>query len=297
MTTRVRVVLGLALLSLVNLAAIIGAQWVAHYLRPRGGWVEQVAVGFLFGGVLTLALGLTFGAGKWYWRLATCFVAILLTAFAVSWLDPSGANWPSFDEYEAWWNMLMLLWVLLIGFTTMWPWRRLRGVRLTWIDHPPDLLHSNQFHSRDLLFWMFAVAGVLAACRALNAIVPFVKDWAQHVAAIIGLILLATVSLHVAYSRGRVFLKGIALFALLFLVGVSYLVIAHLVQRYSDPPSLPGQLRLPPNFAGLLPEAVPFFGSTTLVLVNCLALRALGCRLMRRSGENRAAASAADFRG
>jgi hypothetical protein len=259
----------LVLASLV--CANLGADFALSQSEGLFGYLFLVAIGVPLSQIILLAAWLSFGDGRWYWRLATAVVLAGLVGVA--------CHLPSIMVGEAFLPLVLifLMFVLLAGFL---PLRQLRGWRLT-RSAITGSTYRARFQIRHLILWTLAVSMPLALARVLRE--PFSGGVSAGLAsvAIVGLllaILLVTVMLvALAPNAGRpsVSFAGLILFYGATATAAGTFLFYRLLIIQLGPP---GWIALLQSVA----LAASAFLFVPLVLyANCRVLRALGWRLVR----------------
>jgi hypothetical protein len=243
-------------------------------------WSGFLAMGFMFGQVMNLAAWLALGDGKWYWRLVMTAFATVLLAQTFSWAEIIAQRGNLNDPAD--WPRLVLLTVLLIGFTALWPLRQFAKWRLTWQPAALTTPAALQFSTRDLLLWMVVIGGALGALRILDEVTSeSASGLFRFVFQLLGMVALIAAALATAFGRDIFFRRLAILCALTLLIsGASTGLV--IWNRYSAmPANLPRQLRLDAALRISVPESLSFLAATASALMNGIALRALGCTLIR----------------
>lgn len=281
MNGRARVVLGLAALFAANLSVMTATFWFAEAYGPVNNWAGQVGAGFLFGQVLMLGLWLTLGDGKWYWRLALTCGASMMIAHSLAWGEAMRSAHARPAEDQSAWVVLVLLAILLLSFAALWPVRQLAKWRLSWQDETDRVSSSRQFAIGDLLFWMVPIGGVLAGFRFLTGISgEDANGLFRFILQCLGMVLLSVTALRAAFGRERLALRvGVPVVLTLVLVG-TFAGVSFWERFNVSTSTIPWQSRVGPAFWRAVPESLPPLGVAMTVLLNCIALRGLGCHLV-----------------
>jgi hypothetical protein len=257
-------------LLLANLVSDAALWWGANS-DTLLGCLFLVAIGVPMTQVLLLAAWVSWGEGRWVWRLAGATVLTSLVGIAASWASGQG---PSLD------GGFVLMIVLFITVALLLPLRRLCGWRLTMrTDAAPA--ERSRFHIIDLLLWTGVIGLTLALSRPIVASLAY-GDLPKGGRVIILFAFLlppllwpAVLAVFAPASRRRSVLT--AGWLLFYGAGVmtsgTYLLYDLLIVF-----GAPGRVRLL-QAAGL---AASFFVVVPLLTAaNCMALRALGWRLVR----------------
>jgi hypothetical protein len=283
---RLHVDVALAALLLANLLTDVGLLWLIEERFSRSAWLDQIPIGVILGQLMTLGLWLGLGDGRWYHRLVvvvpltfgiaeTIGIAELLTSRSHHDYDPGGPMMIAFIF------LAMVLAVSLLGFVL----RRTRGWRLTWQQITSSPVTS-QFQVGDTLLWMIVLGGALAALRFL---VTIDKDFpsqfldiglygAKTTAVVLGAML-------AAFTTRRRLSSLVLLSLFVVLIGAAFAVPDAWgnIQRMGTSATIPVTFYRYAVAWGqqTLKHEEFVIAAAVSGLVNCLALRALGCKLVR----------------
>ena len=263
----------LSALVVANLALDYGL-WCCTRSQGFLGYLSPIAIGAPLAQILLLALWLSCGETRWPWRLG---LSVLLAAL----LGAAAMLGAGFDPIGMIFVPILLEILLLALVALLLPLRRLRGWRLT-KSADTTAGPRSRFRISDLLLWMLVIGVPLALVRVLRTQVftgpaptafPTLLMSLLLLPPLLWMVLLVSFAPHTR-SRTALSAGGIMLYA-----GVATAIGTRL--WYPLLMELPG----PAGWVVLL-QSIALCGSfyflVALVLsLNCLALRALGWRLVR----------------
>lgn len=283
------IVLAIVGLVLVNLLADVGLLWLIEEIFRNSAWLDQIPIGVILGQLLLLALWFGLGDGRWYLRLVVAVALTLGIAKTIGIAEYLGnRSQRNYDPGSSMVIAFMLLAMLLITSCFGFLLRRIRSWRLTWqpVESTPA---TGQFQVGDTLLWMCIVSGALASVRF---VVSIDKDFpAQFLD--IGLYTVKTTMVVLGAMMGAFSTRGRLRLAVLVSLTVLLIGAAFAVpDAYENVRQIRAGVTIP----------VPFYryavawGQQTLkheefvvtaamiALANCLALLALGGKLVRPGG-------------
>jgi hypothetical protein len=281
MNRRMRIVFGLAALLAIDFAMTTVFLWLVENRSLGGNWAGFFGMGLLFGQVLVLGLWLALGDAKWYWRLAGSAFATMLLAQSITLTSRFSRDGFTEDENPAAWPTLVLLVALLLVHMVLWPMRQVGSWRLTWGRYESTATTISQFRTGDLLLWMAVIGGVLAALRFMTSVIGDSGGLFKFILQVLGMVLLTVVAMLTAFARQRVVRHFVLLIVLALLIGGSLAAFEAWERFQVAQPTVRWQTRLWFACWEASAESFTFVGTTLVSLLNCLALRALGCSFAR----------------
>jgi hypothetical protein len=282
-----RFAVGLALLGLVaaNLLLDVWLVWLMEEWFRGSWWFDQIPIGLLLSQLALLAFWLGLGDGRWYVRpllaipLTMCLaksisIAMQLAPRARREADPSPTLF------------FILLAMLLATSSVAFALRRMRGWRWTW---KPVVFAaaSGQFQINDVLLVMIVLGGALAAVRFL---ITIDSDFPSQILDIslyaVKTMAVALGAMLLAYSKRHRVRGAVLLMLAVLLIGAVFAI----PDAYKSVPRV--QIGVGTTSAPVWTYAVAWWkeslkqeafvvGAAICGLVNSLALRALGGKLVR----------------
>jgi hypothetical protein len=315
-----KVAIAVGCLIAANLAFDVGLMDGIYYYNHRAASTRGMAVhslktfaiytlrraisNILVTQVLLLACWLALGGSRWYWRLALAVpltVCIAASESIATLLSPPARQryaeepWLLFDRIVERF-VLHGLWfaaILLTAFALWLPVRRLANWRLTWRLSIDDLGRA-QFQAGDLLMWFAPIGGALACAQLLQS---FGHELGPN--PILLVIEPASVAVVAAMTMVAAFSTNHRRRAVALMIAVTLLVALGfaLAERFRLSGILSGTAISPRMAAHLISmfywQPIEVFLTYVIVmfitLVNCLALRATGCKLTVPTADSAAA--------
>jgi hypothetical protein len=284
-----RVAIGLVLLGLLaaNLLIDVCLVWLMERSFPGSSWFDQIPIGVLVSQLILMAMWVGLGDWRWYVRLVIAVPVTFCLAQTIG--VASRLSSPSFNRYEpdpspvvAFIFLAMMLAASCVAFILRrtWSWR------LTWQD-VKSAPAARQFALGDALLWMIVIGGSLAAIRFLISIdrdfPTQILDIALYTVKTAAVVVAAM--LLVFSSRFQMRAVGIFVFVVL-LIGAGFAV----PDAYESVRQMRvmGTTRPLPTYRYLIAWANPtkkhevyVIAAAVGAVANSLALRALGCKLIR----------------
>jgi len=253
------------------------------------GWParDEIPIGILLSQLTLAALWLGLGDGRWYVRLVVAIPLTFCLAKTIgiaNQLSPKALSRGQPDPSAM--IFFILLAMLLASSCFAFVLRRTRSWRLTW-QQIGNVHATRQFQIGDALLWMIVVSGSLAALRFL---VSIDNDFPAQLLDIsmytVKTMMVVTGTMIVAFSTRRK-IRGLVLITLVVLVIGALFAVPDAYEnvqrmRGGTPPT--PFYRYVAAWANQTKKHEAFVIAAALGgLVNCLVLRALGCRLVRPS--------------
>jgi hypothetical protein len=286
--TRNHLVLALSLagLILLNVVTNVTLIWLMEERVPGNQWFHQLAIGLLISQVVLTGLWLGLGDGRWLARLLVAVALSILAAKTIGWaaaLSPTARRQGTDNP----WAMISFMLIAMMLTTSLFAslLRRLRSWRLTW-EEITSVPAARQFQIVDALLWMMPICGALAAIRFLTSLddnFPHqLWDLALFTARTTAILLVVLV----AAFASRWHVKGAILLILAILLVGAALSVPDIIRDFyrlgfgtqnAGPPGRFVQIAIYE-----VTEHEAFAVAVMLGgLTNLLALRSLGCKLIR----------------
>jgi hypothetical protein len=275
-----------------NFAVTAGFFWLLQEWQTGPGsrflqnQLGQVGFGILLSQVVLIGYWLGLGGGRWYVRLVGAIALTLGTALAFHFaalLSPTARRRGDDDPCAIIGFMLiaMMLAVSFVGFVL----RRTRGWRLTWRQSvQQSVIH--QFQIADGLLWMVVIGGALAAMRFVISIEEGSRSQLVDISLLAargGAVVL--LSMMTALATARAIRAVVILLAVVVTIGIAFAIpdiyrnLQFTWARVTGP--IAWNVYLSNGIQAGLGQLVLMLAAMSGALVNCLALRLTGCRLLR----------------
>jgi hypothetical protein len=273
----------LAGLILADLAVDVGVIWGIEESRSYYDWAEQICTGFLLGQLMLVGLWFGLGDGQWHVRLGAAVVLTfgLVKAVWIAGMLRTSAPDPDYPAIVVFVLLPLMLTAGWAGFVLrrMWSWR------LTW-QPIEGVSAKRQFQLGDAMLWMVVVAAALASMRFVVTLDQNFPEQFLEIAVWTALTTLAVlVSMTGSFGTGHWGRTILVTTSAVLLIGLAFSVPA----AYTSARQIRGMNQMPtPTIDYVVAGAkeagehvVCAIAAALSTVMNCVALRALGCRLVR----------------